>query len=185
MTTLAPEESLTHHVGFHVPAIAAAGTYTVTMSVGTFPVADESDGFTFEKTAGAVANGAAVAAWQIGFEAALGDGRTRAEAASEAAAIAAVETPGADLPDAFALEQNYPNPFNPSTVIRYALPEAVSVSIQVFDLLGRRVAVLVDGRQEAGHHAVRFEAEGLPAGVYLYAIEAGAFRTTRQMVLLK
>ena len=185
VTTLAPEESLTHHVGFHVPAIAAAGTYTVTMSVGTFPVADESDGFTFEKTAGAVANGAAVAAWQIGFEAALGDGRTRAEAASEAAAIAAVETPGADLPDAFALEQNYPNPFNPSTVIRYALPEAVSVSIQVFDLLGRRVAVLVDGRQEAGHHAVRFEAEGLPAGVYLYAIEAGAFRTTRQMVLLK
>lgn len=89
------------------------------------------------------------------------------------------------LPEAFQLNQNYPNPFNPTTMISYALPEAAPVSIQVFDLQGRLVKTLQNGFQEAGHYDVSFDAEGLGAGVYLYTIEAGAFKASRQMTLLK
>jgi hypothetical protein len=96
----------------------------------------------------------------------------------------AVETPGA-LPDAYALLQNYPNPFNPATVIAYALPEAAHVRLDVFDVTGRRVAVLVDGVQPAGAHTARFEARDLASGVYLYRLQAGAFVQTKPMVLMR
>ncbi|MDZ4698333.1 MAG: DUF5060 domain-containing protein [Rhodothermales bacterium] len=89
------------------------------------------------------------------------------------------------LPDAFSLEANYPNPFNPSTVIRYALPEASVVRLEVFDLTGRSVAVLMDGPQPAGAHEVVFDATTLPSGVYLYRIEAGSFSKTMRMTLVR
>ncbi len=89
------------------------------------------------------------------------------------------------LPDAFGLEANYPNPFNPSTVIRYALPEESVVRLEVFDLTGRSVALLMDGPQAAGAHEVVFDAASLPSGVYLYRIEAGAFSKTMRMTLVR
>ncbi|RMH58906.1 MAG: T9SS C-terminal target domain-containing protein [Bacteroidetes bacterium] len=90
-----------------------------------------------------------------------------------------------DVPTAFVLEASYPNPFNPQTTIRYAVREAGPVRLEVFDALGRRVAVLVDEVKPVGWHQATFEAGSLASGVYLYRIEAGAFTAVRQMVLMK
>ena len=83
------------------------------------------------------------------------------------------------------LQGNYPEPFNPVTTIRYALPEAAHVRLEVFDLTGRRVALLADGERPAGQYAARFDASRLASGVYLYRLRAGATVQTRTMMLLK
>ena len=89
------------------------------------------------------------------------------------------------VPQTYALEQNYPNPFNPLTHIKYALPHAGNVTLTVFDILGRKVATLVDARQEAGYHVVRFDAAQFSSGVYFYQIQAGKFVQIKKMILLK
>lgn len=96
----------------------------------------------------------------------------------------------AELPASFGLEQNYPNPFNPETMIRFSLPEAGHVHLAVYDATGRRVATLVDGSMEAGTYEATWDGrrdDGVHAagGMYFYTLEAGVFRTTRAMVLLK
>ncbi|MBO6779073.1 MAG: T9SS type A sorting domain-containing protein [Rhodothermales bacterium] len=83
------------------------------------------------------------------------------------------------------LAQNYPNPFNPRTSIRFFLPEADHVQVEVFDLLGRRLQTLVDGTREAGWHDVRWTAGGLPSGHYFYRIHAGQTVLTRTMILAR
>ena len=90
-----------------------------------------------------------------------------------------------ELPTEVGLSQNYPNPFNPQTTIDYALPQASDVSLVVYDMLGREVDVLVDGPQAAGRHMVRFDANHLPNGTYVYRLVAGDKTITRTMVLLK
>jgi len=85
----------------------------------------------------------------------------------------------------YTLDQNYPNPFNPSTAIRYSLPDRSHVTLTVYDALGRQVAVLQNGAQEAGYHEVRFDGSGLSSGVYLYRIQAGDFAQTRTFLLLR
>lgn len=89
------------------------------------------------------------------------------------------------LPRTFFLDQNHPNPFNPSTTIRFGLPGASTVRAQVFDVTGRVVATLFNGRMEAGIHELRFEPERLSSGVYLIRVQAGASTATRQMVYCK
>jgi hypothetical protein len=86
---------------------------------------------------------------------------------------------------AFELAQNYPNPFNPTTTIRYQIPTAEVVSLKVYDVLGKEVATLVSGRQEAGSYAVEFNAAGLSSGVYFYRLQAGGFVETKKMMLVK
>ncbi|MCC6548506.1 MAG: T9SS type A sorting domain-containing protein, partial [Ignavibacteriaceae bacterium] len=85
----------------------------------------------------------------------------------------------------FSLGQNFPNPFNPVTTIRFALPERTDVSLKVFDAQGSEVAVLARGTREAGRHEVQFDASELPSGVYIYRLEAGTYRETRKLVLIK
>ena len=89
------------------------------------------------------------------------------------------------LPTQFALHQNYPNPFNPSTEISFSLPEACAVRLEVYNVLGQRVASLVDGRMDAGAHTVTWDATEVSSGVYLYHLQAGEFSETRKMMLLK
>jgi hypothetical protein len=91
----------------------------------------------------------------------------------------------ATLPGSFALHQNYPNPFNPSTHISFDLVTASDVRLAVYDVLGREVRVLADGRHTAGRHTVSFEAGNLPSGVYLYRLEAGGKAQTRSLLLSK
>src|SRR5690606_26963792 len=90
-----------------------------------------------------------------------------------------------EVPGGYRLAQNFPNPFNPSTRIEFDVPEAGTVRLAVFDLLGREVQVLVDGTLKAGHHAVSFEAPGLPGGVYVYQLQAAGQTVSRKMVLMK
>jgi len=89
------------------------------------------------------------------------------------------------LPKRFKLEQNYPNPFNPTTVIGYQLPAVSYVSLRVYDVLGREVATLVNGRQSAGYYNITFDAVNLPSGVYFYKIVAEKFSSVKKLVLVK
>lgn len=113
----------------------------------------------------------------------------RSSAADQPASSVATNTVREGMPHAYELEGAYPSPFNPQTTIRIALPTAAEVRIEVFDALGRRVAVLVDGTWPAGRHEAIFEAAHLPGGVYLYRIEAagaaGPFQATGKVVLVK
>ena len=96
---------------------------------------------------------------------------------------------GAALPEGFELGANYPNPFNPSTMIPYQLPAAMHVRLQVFNLLGQRVATLVDGEQPAGFHTASWDAtdaagQAVGAGVYLYRLSGDGVQATRSMLLI-
>jgi len=94
------------------------------------------------------------------------------------------------VPEVFALHQNYPNPFNPTTQIRYDLPKDEFVSVAIYDVMGRKIRSLMNENQAAGYHTIRWDArndmgEGISAGMYIYTIQAGQFRSTKKMVLLK
>ena len=89
------------------------------------------------------------------------------------------------LPARFSLSQNYPNPFNPTTTIQFSISELSIVNLKVFDVLGREVATLVNGRMEAGVHQVSFDASRLASGIYFYQLQAGSFSQTKKLMLLK
>ena len=96
---------------------------------------------------------------------------------------------GTALPTDFALGQNYPNPFNPSTIIPYQLPTAGHVRLEVFNLLGQRLATLVDAEQAAGIHTAQWDAtdvagRAVGAGVYIYRLSSGEMTESRRMVLV-
>ena len=110
--------------------------------------------------------------------------------ASDIAAVVLSATEQTALPTVFALEQNHPNPFNPSTQMRYALPEVTSVTITVYDMMGRKVRTLVQDSQSAGYHTALWNAtndRGLPvsAGMYIYTLQAGDHHHMKKMILLK
>ncbi len=90
-----------------------------------------------------------------------------------------------EFPGKFGLSQNFPNPFNPSTTIRYTLAHRSHVHLAVLNLLGARVAELVDGEVGAGCHEVIFSGTKLASGVYLYRLTAGDFVQSRRMIVLK
>jgi hypothetical protein len=89
------------------------------------------------------------------------------------------------LPLQFALEQNYPNPFNPTTTINFTLGEASNVKLTVYNILGQKVATLVDSHLGAGAHSVQFDARSLSSGVYFYRLDASDFVSIKKMMLLK
>ncbi len=90
-----------------------------------------------------------------------------------------------ETPKVFALNQNFPNPFNPTTVISYQLPVTGYVSLKVYDMLGRKVATLVNEQKTAGSYLVTFDAHLLPSGVYFYNLQVERFKETKEMVLIK
>jgi hypothetical protein len=90
-----------------------------------------------------------------------------------------------EVPNSITLNQNYPNPFNPSTQITFALPSSQNVSLQVFDITGRKVATLVDGVQPAGTNTIQFDASNLSSGMYIYRLQTNNTTITRKMTLIK
>jgi len=88
-------------------------------------------------------------------------------------------------PDNFVLYQNYPNPFNPSTKISWQSSIGSQQSLKIYNVNGKEVGTILDDYKPAGSYEVRFNAEGLPSGIYFYKLEAGDFSETKKMILLK
>jgi len=93
--------------------------------------------------------------------------------------------PGTAIPEKFRLSAAYPNPFNPSTTIEYSLAEATNISIKIYDLLGKEVAVLVEAFKPKGEYKVVFDAGNLASGIYLYRGEANGVVKSRKIIFLK
>lgn len=91
----------------------------------------------------------------------------------------------AGLPESSLLSQNYPNPFNAVTVINYQLPTVNHVRLEVYDLLGQRIATLVNSPQQAGCRKAIWDGSDYASGVYFYRLTAGDLADTRRMILLK
>lgn len=99
--------------------------------------------------------------------------------------IVAVEREGSIIPETFSLEQNFPNPFNPATKIVYNVPKESKMKLEVFDILGRIVATLVNETQSAGKYTVDFDASELSSGVYVYQLTTQHQILSKKMMLLK
>ena len=101
-----------------------------------------------------------------------------------------MNVPDSSIPKNFSLKQNYPNPFNPITSINYNLPIDGLVKVSIYNMMGSIVKTLVNGFHNAGFKSVQWNAtnnknQPVSAGLYLYTIQAGEFRQTKKMVLLK
>lgn len=96
-----------------------------------------------------------------------------------------ISDPSSEIPNRVLLSQNYPNPFNPTTTIRFALPESMTATLEVYDLLGRRVAILANGDYAAGSHNATFDASQMSSGVYIYRLSTQAGVQTGKMMLVK
>ena len=105
-------------------------------------------------------------------------------------AVSVIENEFGKTPIKYSLNNNYPNPFNPLTTVRYDLPEDGLVNVTIYDVMGRPVKYLVNSRQNAGYKSIQWNGtndagQPVSAGLYMYTIQAGDFRQTRKMVLLK
>jgi len=99
--------------------------------------------------------------------------------------ITGLEIQNSIIPEKYFLYQNYPNPFNPTTTIRYQVRGSNYVTLKIYDLLGRDIAMLVNESQNAGIYEVQFSAESLSSGIYFYRLKAGDFNEIRKMVVVK
>ena len=90
-----------------------------------------------------------------------------------------------DEPGAVTLQGNYPNPFNPTTEISFSVPSATHVKLEIFNVMGQKVAMLADGQFEAGEHTVQWDGSDASSGVYFYRLQADDLVDTKKMVLLK
>jgi hypothetical protein len=89
------------------------------------------------------------------------------------------------VPAQFTLSQNFPNPFNPTTIINFELPITNHVDLSIYNLVGQKVATLVNEQKKAGSHQVEWDADGFASGVYYYKISAGEHQAVRKMILLR
>ncbi len=114
-----------------------------------------------------------------------GNGKVDAHAAvSRALTLTSIED-GAERSEGFALHQNYPNPFNPSTEIRWTMDVGRQTKLAIYDILGREVAVLVNGMLAPGEHSVTFDAAGLSSGLYMYRLTSNGYSISKKMLLMK
>ena len=96
-----------------------------------------------------------------------------------------VEARMIETPSLFSLSDNYPNPFNPGTKINFSLPYQTKVRINVYDIMGRKVAELINEKKSAGTYEVNFEAKDLSSGVYIYQLEYPGQVISKKMLLIK
>ena len=89
------------------------------------------------------------------------------------------------IPTEYVLKQNYPNPFNPTTNIKFGMPQASDVVLEVYNLLGQKIVTLFEGYKAAGYHVVDFDASNLPTGMYFYRIQSEKFQSVKKMMLVK
>ncbi len=99
--------------------------------------------------------------------------------------VASLSNPEQMMPGVFKLYQNYPNPFNPSTTIRYSVPRRSHVTLIVFNVLGQKVATLINADIDAGYHSVQFNATSLASGIFFYRLQAGSFVDTKKLLLVR
>ena len=90
-----------------------------------------------------------------------------------------------EIPNQYSLKQNFPNPFNPVTKIRFSIPKSSIVKLSVYDVTGSLVSELVNGELTAGEYETDFNASGFTSGVYFYTLQAGSYRETKKLVLIK
>lgn len=90
-----------------------------------------------------------------------------------------------EIPKAFSLLQNFPNPFNPVTNIRYGLPKASNVLVEIYSVTGQKVMTFNEMNKSAGYHVINFNASHLSSGIYFYTIHAGDFHSVKKMILMK
>lgn len=148
-----------------VPGWAPAGTYTYIGYVGDYPATKlDSSSFTFEKLRGTESSHD-FSSWHY--------------------LAPPLEGQPTSLPTELSLSQNYPNPFNVSTVISYRLPDRTDVKLEVYNLLGRTVAILTDGEQQAGEHSAIWNAAEIPSGIYFCRLSADGRSCTKRMILMK
>jgi hypothetical protein len=91
----------------------------------------------------------------------------------------------AEIPREFFLDQNYPNPFNPATNIRFGVPRMANVTIEIFDILGRKMATLVNGTMQPGIHTVVWDCSACPSGMYIIRLNTGERMMLRKTLLMK
>lgn len=89
------------------------------------------------------------------------------------------------LPKKFELFQNYPNPFNPVTRIKYAVPKASHVRVEIYNVLGQRVSLLVNEEKQPGYYTVSFDASSLASGFYIYRLQASGFHAVKKLIVTK
>jgi hypothetical protein len=153
-------------VGQKIPGPAPAGDYVFAAYVGVYPsTIIDSSYFYFSKQGSVVGE---MGEWS-------GNGLSLEKA----------DVTAFDLPSAYALFQNYPNPFNVSTTINYQLPSYSHVRLELYNILGEKIGVLVDEMQETGYKSVSWDASEISSGVYLYKLTAGDFSETKRMMLVK
>ncbi len=151
-----------------IPAGAPAGSYSyITLALDA---ASRSlvamDYFTFVKTA-ALDNSAPDQAWELS----LSEGE--------------ISETSASAPDRYELAQPYPNPFNPETTLSFSLPQSGQVSLKVYDLQGRQVAVLSEGWKDSGVYEMKFDGSALSSGIYFAVLKARNFQQVRKLTLIK
>jgi hypothetical protein len=108
-----------------------------------------------------------------------------ANAITKPGSISSVKSEGQQMPVKFTLEQNFPNPFNPSTTIKFSLPNATHVVLNIYNAIGMQVSSLISEDMNPGVYSTQWNASGFASGVYYYKIIAGNFSETRKLLLLK
>jgi hypothetical protein len=168
-TNFLPAWAINRMVSFPIPGSWLAGGYLMYGRTGDYPgTVYAEDSFPFVKSG--VSDGSA---WQPTVPAGVPD------------PFDIIDKGGAETPTELALIEAYPNPFNPVTTLSYQLPDAGFVHLNVFDVHGRLVAVLVDGYGDAGSHQVVFDAKDLSSGIYFYRLETSKTIASGKMLLLK
>ena len=121
----------------------------------------------------------------------LGSERSDMGAYGGGAGAVGIDEPISTIPAEISLSQNYPNPFNASTIIKYELPRQLQVTIEIYDILGRKITTLQDGLQPAGYHQATWpprtfgRGEDVASGVYFYKLQAGDYIESKKMILVK